>query len=624
MSKVFKYPNKNVLKTFSFTPAEQNVFNEFPRYSITFYDDENFAYRRQSFNGRPILSKIISDDFYPFNLSLSDRTNYISGQSNVLKVFFAKILVHKAMPQDSVGQNSNVFFLTRTQTLGTSKTIYYTVKCVEKNDQFTVYSSRISLNNSDFVNQSDGETFFTLVGDFSVSLNYPISLTINNSASTSIAETTTVPVYNTISTSVNNLNFYETVVVDFDYFQYSDSFNYNFSPLTLTLNDNIFSSTPVIYTTNTSTGTSIRFNFLTGYSVNNIKNFGLTLANSSTNYNPATDTLFVLTFRLDNGEFVTFNGCEIFNNIQSGFYNIVFDFIDVAWPGSFINYFILEIKTITSNVSSSYQITFLNFIKEVNNVNAFAVKTFSQESAQNNFTLQPNNESLLFENLKNKLLIKSSEIFSTVESLIKVKHDTNFLITTESSSIILPENSLIKTENIYVPIFDLNKNTKIKVFDTFESILTIKTLPSSYVELIDTYEDSDYILNGFEIKNPIYSKQIERKFLPSQEPTEQNKTIKINENIFSLTLSESFGFINRNVNFSGSVTNEIQIEDKYAKKFFAYIVCSDPVYVIYNEDVKLFSDKEIIELNLKHDLRTIILKSKSSFTIKKLLIVYEL
>jgi len=144
------------------------------------------------------------------------------------------------------------------------------------------------------------------------------------------------------------------------------------------------------------------------------------------------------------------------------------------------------------------------------------------------------------------------------------------------------------------------------------------------VELIDTYEDSDYILNGFQIKNPIYSKQIERKFLPSQEPTEQNKTIKINENIFSLTLSESFGFINRNVNFSGSVTNEIQIEDKYAKKFFAYIVCSDPVYVIYNEDVKIFSDKEIIELNLKHDLRTIILKSKSSFTIKKLLIVYEL
>jgi len=624
MSKVFKYPNKNVFKTFSFTPAEQNVFNEFPRYSITFYDDENFAYRRQSFNGRPILSKIISDDFYPFNLSLSDRTNYISGQSNVLKVFFAKILVHKAMPQDSVGKNSNVFFLTRTQTLGTSKTIYYTVKCVEKNDQFTVYSSRISLNNSDFVNQSDGETFFTLVGDFSVSLNYPINLTINNSASTSIAENTTTPVYNTISTSVNNLNFYETVVVDFDYFQYSDSFNYNFSPLTLTLNDNIFSSTPVIYTTNTSTGTSIRFNFLTGYSVNNIKNFGLTLANSSTNYNPATDTLFVLTFRLDNGEFVTFNGCEIFNNIQSGFYNIVFDFIDVAWPGSFINYFILEIKTITSNVSSSYQITFLNFIKEVNNVNAFAIKTFSQESAQNNFTLQPNNESLLFENLKNKLLIKSSEIFSTVESLIKVKHDTSFLITTESSSIILPENSLIKTENIYVPIFDLNKNTKVKVFDTFESILTIKTSPSNYVELIDTYEDSDYILNGFQIKNPIYSKQIERKFLPSQEPSTQNKTIKINENIFSLTLSESFGFINRNVNFSGSVTNEIQIEDKFAKKFFAYIVCSDPVYVIYNEDVKLFSDKEIIELNLKHDLRTIILKSKSSFTIKKLLIVYEL
>jgi hypothetical protein len=222
------------------------------------------------------------------------------------------------------------------------------------------------------------------------------------------------------------------------------------------------------------------------------------------------------------------------------------------------------------------------------------------------------------------MLIKSGEIFSTVESLIKVKDDTNFLITTQSSSIVLPENALIKTEKIYVPVFDLNKNTKVKVFDTFETILTIITLPSNYIELVDTYEDSDYILNGFQIKNPIYSKQIQRKFLPPQEPNIENKSIEINQNVFALSCSKSFGFINKNINFSGSVANEIKITDKFADKIYAYIVCSDPVYVIYNEDVKLFSDKEIIELNLKHDLPTIILKSKSSFTIKKLLIVYEL
>ena len=87
----FKYPKKSAFKTLSFTPTEQAVLNEFPRYSISFFDDENFQYKRQAKNGNQILSKVISDDFYPFNLSNSDKTNYINGQSNTLKIFYAKI-----------------------------------------------------------------------------------------------------------------------------------------------------------------------------------------------------------------------------------------------------------------------------------------------------------------------------------------------------------------------------------------------------------------------------------------------------------------------------------------------------------------------------------------------------
>ncbi len=622
LSTIYKYPNKNAFKAFSFSPSEQTVFNEFPRYSITFYDDQNFTYRRQSINGKPVLSKIISDDFYPFNLSYTDRTNYISGQSNVLKVFYAKILVYKAITQDTVNATSTVFYLTRTQTLGTSKTVYYSVKCVEKNDQYTVYSSRISLNNSDFVNQYDGEAFFTLVGDFSVSLNYPISLTINNSATSSISETTTSAVYNTISTSVNNLNFYENVPVNFDYYQYSDSFDFNFSPLALTLSDTLFSTTSTIYTTNTSSGTSIRFNFIEGYSVASLYNFALTIANDSAGFNPAVDTLFTLTFRLSNGEFVSLNACEIFNNFVSGYFNIVFNFEGISWPDNFINYFILEIKTITT-LTQPYEITYLNFVSEVNNVNTFSLKTLSVKNQSEQYVFNPNNQKLLLSNLENQMIIQSSDIYSTVDTLLSVKDEANYLISTQSGEIELPENALIKTESIFIPVFNLEKNTKVKFHENYETIKMIKVLPSSFIDLVDVYENTDYVLNGFNIKNPFFSKNYERKILNKKQYNSELKSLSINNNIFQLLSDKKYAFIQKEINFLSEISNKIEIEDASAVSISMLFSCSEPVYLLYGDDVKIISDKEIIKINIKNDLSPLILKSKSSFSIKKLLILYE-
>jgi len=579
LSTIYKYPNKNAFKAFSFSPSEQTVFNEFPRYSITFYDDQNFTYRRQSINGKPVLSKIISDDFYPFNLSYTDRTNYISGQSNVLKVFYAKILVYKAITQDTVNATSTVFYLTRTQTLGVSKTVYYSVKCVEKNDQYTVYSSRISLNNSDFVNQYDGEAFFTLVGDFSVSLNYPISLTINNSATSSISETTTSAVYNTISTSVNNLNFYENVPVNFDYYQYSDS-------------------------------------------VASLYNFALTIANDSAGFNPAVDTLFTLTFRLSNGEFVSLNACEIFNNFVSGYFNIVFNFEGISWPDNFINYFILEIKTITT-LTQPYEITYLNFVSEVNNVNTFSLKTLSVKNQSEQYVFNPNNQKLLLSNLENQMIIQSSDIYSTVDTLLSVKDEANYLISTQSGEIELPENALIKTESIFIPVFNLEKNTKVKFHENYETIKMIKVLPSSFIDLVDVYENTDYALNGFNIKNPFFSKNYERKILNKKQYNSELKSLSINNNIFQLLSDKKYAFIQKEINFLSEISNKIEIEDASAVSISMLFSCSEPVYLLYGDDVKIISDKEIIKINLKNDLSPLILKSKSSFSIKKLLILYE-
>jgi hypothetical protein len=614
---------ENSFRAASFTPAEQPVFNEFPRYSITFYDDQDFKYKRQSVDGKPVLSKIISDDFYPFNLSYNDRTNYIAGRSNTLKVFFAKILVYKSISQDSVGQTSNVFYLTRTQNLGNAKTVYYSVQCVEKNSQYTVYSSRIQLNNSDFINQFDGEAFFTLVGNFSVSLEYPISLTINNTATTSIIPTTTTPVYNTIDTKVNNLNFYSNVVVNFDYYQYSDSFDYDFSPLSITLTNETFSSEPVIYTTNTSSGTSIRFNFLEGYSIANLNNFALTLTNSSAGYNPNNDTLFSLTFRLSNGEFLSVNACEIFNNFETNYFNVVFDFNDVIWPGSYINYFILEIKTLTSVVTNPYSITYLNFVKESSSVNSLSLKSFSILSDNSTYTYNLLKEKVDVSSLNNQLVILNGGMFSTVEALLKIKDDSNFQITTQYGSIILPESALVKTENNFVPVFDLQKNMKVRYNDLLEPIISIKVMTSSFVTMIDTYDEEDYFLNGYLVKNPFFSKIVEREILGKKYYDVSFSEIEINQKNLQVKKDAKFSFSNEEIFLKENFSNEILIRNTSSVEFSALISCSSPVLFGYDKDVKSFSDQEIIKLKLKNDLTPIILKSKDSFSIKKLLIIHE-
>ena len=618
----FKYA-KNAFQAYSFTPSEQSVFNEFPRYSITFYDDQDFKFKRQSVNGKSVLSKIISDDFYPFNLSYEDRTNYISGKSNVLKVFFAKILVYKTIAQDTVGQTSNVFYLTRTQTLGNSTTLYYSVRCIEKNSQYTVYSSRISLNNSDFVNQFDGEAFFTLVGDFSVNLEYPISLTLLDASTTSIFMTTTTPILNTIDASVNSLNFYENVVVNFDYYQYSDSFDYNFEPLNLTLTTEVFSSSPNLYTTNTSGGTSIRFNFLEGYPVSNLTNFALTLTNASVGYNPNTDTLFTLTFKFSNGDFISVNACEIFNNFQNNYYNIVFNFSDVIWPDNFINYFILEIKTLAISVTLPYTITYLNFVKEQSSVSSFSFKSFSTQSEASIYTYSPVKTKIDIDSLENQSLVLGSDIFSVVDTVFKIKDDSNFQITTQSGSVILPESALLKSENIYIPVFNLQKGTKIRTLDSFESITSIKVLSPSFIEMIDTYAEEDYFINGFLVKNPFFTKSVERRILTKKQYNTNLDKIEIDQNLIPMHSDGLFSFLNKELFFKENLSSEIFVHSQSASTFKALIASSAPVIMEYDKNVKSFNNKEIIEIKLKNDLTPIILKSTKSFSIKKLLITNE-
>lgn len=613
----FKYPKKNNFKTLSFTPSEQTILNEIPRYSLSFYDDQNFTYKRQSKNGRQILSKVISDDFYPFNLSSSDRTNYINGQENNLKVFFVKILVYKSIVQDTIGQTSNVFYLTRTQSLGQYKTVYYLVTCIGKNDNFTTYSAKIPLKNSDYIFQYDGETFFTLVGDYSVSLSYPISLTINNSASTSISQTTNTPVFKTISSQNNNLNFFENVTTAFNYFQYSDSFDFDFQPLNITLSNNLFNTVSTIYTTNNNQGTSIRFNFLKGYNFSTLKYFGLTIKNTSLNYNPANDTQFLLNFKTSDENFTIIDACSIFENASAGFFNVIFDFDNVVFPSNILNYLILEIKTSSGLVTDSYQISYMNFIKKVANTSSFSVKSLNTTKNLNNFTLNPVKRELSFESLSKQTILLSDSLYSSVDCLIYIEDEANYEIKTKSSSIILPESCLIKTDKLYVPIFNLKKNTSIYYFEKLEVVESIKILPPSKLELIDTDDNSDYVFNGYKIKNPFYLRKVERKLLPVL--NKEMSFIEINRERVAINKYDNLGWITEDLNlhsenyfyFPGNVS-EVRLMFKSSSEVLFENSNNFSVDMINN----------VYILKNKNDLSNVVLKCKSSLVIKKMLLIY--
>lgn len=590
---------------------------------MSFYDDQNFTYLRQSNEGKAILSKIISDNFYPYNLSNEDRTNYITGQSNNLKIIFVKILVFKSVSQDTVGTTSKLFYLTKTQSTGEIETVYYTIRCVAKDERATTYSARISLQNSDFISNIDGETLFSLVGDFNVSLSYPVNITIDNAASTSIPQTTTTPVYQTVATKLNTINYYENVFTNYSYFEYSNDFNFNFQGVNLVVNNNLFSTNNTIYTTTSSSGVSLRLNFPTPLAFSGLSAFGLTLKNTDVNYNPENNTSFTIYFRSNTGAFFTVNACEFLQNSTSGYYNIVFDFENSIFPGSFINYLILEIKTTNSSISGNYQITYMNFIRKAPNVSGFAFRSLSVQNNEYQ-TQSPFDESIEVDALYDHSLIKSSDLYSTVESLIQVEENSNYEITTAPSSVVIPENYYLKTNSGYMIAELLTKQNILIVNDKPEQILSIKILPPSKLELIDIYENSDYVLNGFYVKNPIGSFNFSKGVLASKKTSyEDFAYIQVDgAKYFLKKIGEYFVLENAIKLPRGNHT--IQMQNFKNKKTKWLLSSPENVEITYDTKQIINGDKQIIELNLKDDKADVFLNSNSESTIDKIIIQYEI
>lgn len=538
----FLYPKKNnIFKTAQY--SSQIVSNDLPKYSISVYDDSLFKYKRQSKNGSQILSNIISDDFFPKEISSENKTNYIEGVSGASKIFYLKILVNKPIAEDSPGNYSKIFYLAKTQIFGSISTVYYSVRCIEKNQNFTVYTSVISIKKSDFVTQFDGEVFLNLVGDYDVEIQIPIDLQINNSASSSISQVSSA-VPQTLSATANYSAYFQTFPVTFDYYEYSDNRDFNYQYINLNLTNSLFSTTNPLIISKLSSGISLRLTFSGSYNISDFNYFGLTITNSDPNYNPNADTIFKLVFTTVENEIISVEECKILSNINSGYYNVIFKLVNIEPNLNNLNYVVIQIIS-TRTLTQSYTISYLNFINPIT-VGAFSAKSINNSNEYELFTFDPCNNLLNINQLKNQELIQSNNLFSTVETLLEVKDEIVYEIITQSGEILLPENAMIFTENDFLPVYSINKKTLIFYNKVLEPIKSIKIKPPKILKLIDVYENDNYILNGFCIKNPLFLKNFNRIFLERID-SRKIDNFQINSVKYFLTLTEKYSYFSENI-----------------------------------------------------------------------------
>ena len=597
-----------------FAPVKQTTLNGFPRYSIVIYDDPNFLYKRQSINGKQVMSNIISDDYYAFSPSNTDRVNYILGQNSQNKIYYIKILVHKQIIEDTVGQISNVLVLSKTQTLGKSSTKYYGITCIEKNQLYTSYSTSISIISSDFINQSDGLVYLTLVGDYSVTYNYPLNLTITNNAPTTIPQQSTT-VTPTIAVFPNNYSqYFKTSSTAFGLFEYSNTFDYNFTSQSLVLNTILFNTTTTGVFITGNTGSLIRLTPSNLSTIFNEQYFGVTISNTDATYSPSRDTYFYLIIRTKGGAIIKTEPSKILNNNVSGYYNVIFNFKNTIIGVDYLDYVLLEVKTrSTSTITTPYQISYMSFITPADS----SFKVFSVKSINESYCLTPFGDQIYFDDIKKNTLIKTSNFFSTVESLILVNDEIIYEITTQMSVIRLPENAMIKTDQDFLPVYSLTKSNTVYYNDSLISIEALRIMPPSECTLVDTYEDSDYSYNGFYVKNPLYLKNFQKHFLGIINKSNYIKNVNIDGVDYPAELCDQYYTLN-NIHLEPFTVHNITFHPDSTKVVIFYNGASD--ITVKNNNITDVIQKLkycVCKLDSSH---TIEIKSNSSVEIIKMLI----
>ncbi len=600
------YPKKKGFKASALD--SQSVTRGFPAYSISLYDDPEFIFKRQSINGAQILSNIISDDLYPITESSQDKSNYDIGFGTLSKLFYVKVLVYKNIAQDIVDDYSNVFSLTKTQNFGNTNTVYYPIRCIAKNSAFTEYSATISLLNSDFVNDFDGYIYLNLEADYDFRISTSIGINITDSATTSLTQSAT-PVTATIASKSNGKQFFTADNKTFKFIEQSNNFDFNYQAIVVNLTSSLFSTANVIATT-PSTGSFFRFTFNNEETLSDLKYFAVTFRNVTPSYDPFSDTGFRIIFSDINGNKISFENCTILENKVSGYYDIIFTLHDVPDFTEFLNYMILEIQ---SNVAltSSYEITFLYFLQKSQSTQAFTAMAL-KINLPDIYTYDPLGSKIDSQELREGHLLQSSDLFNTVENIITCHKEVCYEITVDDFKVELPEFCSIKADTGYKIVNSISRSTPIYTINGLKTPKNIRVKPPRDIRILDVRSNSDYVLNGFYIKNPIYLKDLSREILPKINYSQEN-FFRIDRKKYFFSEYTDLGFYEYDIILPENIIHVFSFPEKTEIKM--YLDNEEEILIKTNFAQKIQPGKQTFTTSSN----SFTMKSSKSIVVKKII-----
>lgn len=594
--------------------ADRMSITEFPSYSISIYDDPNLIYKRQSISDKQILSNIVSDEFYETDES-AFLNNYQNGETYETMTYYVKVVVDKNISEDTVlNTPSNVFFLSRTQIFFSVVTNNYVLYLKEKTDKYTIYTTSFSIPRTDFIKNFDGNVYLNLVGEFDVEYSLPINIEISNTPSTSLPQTTTTQVIKTLSSKASNTQYFKNYPTVFGRYFVSDSFDYNFEQISLTLNNNIFSTSTQIYQTNSSLGAMLRMDLNGESLLDSFDYYAFTFKNDDALFDPSNDATFSLKIHLDSGKTLSLDSWTVLENNISNYYNVVFDLSLLAEVG-FVDYIIIEIRTTNDSIAGKYSITYANFATI--NTDTIRIQSLMKTfSASEPITHDVYGGALALEDLKNHSIINSIGGFSIVQNSIEFNSDLNYLIKTQESSIFLPDSSQILTKDGMKYVDGLTKKDLLYYKGDYETIQNISVKVNQNYNVFETYNNDEFDYLGFIVKLPAIAKNYKRNILPKNNITQTLDSITIDGKKYFFKSDGKTRFINDNIELQKENIHEIQCPRHVKIK----VSHSQPITA---EDIKVFaidSGKSfcVLDRNIKGKI-----KSTANLSINKILVIDE-
>jgi len=596
------YPKKNIVRalfdTFDFSPVTST--QNFPRYSISIYDDPNFLYPRQQVNGKQVLSIIDSDFNYSFgSISTIEASNYINGVASYSKTFYLKILVNQNIAGDTISEVSNFFVLSATNTYGTSNIKYYPVTCLSKDSFYTIYTTTITFVNSDFNIYIDGNVFLNLISDFSLSLKYPIQITATNpsfSALTSNINASTQSLTGGASSPYFSIKNYTTS------YGYSSNYSqFSFIPLNYSNSVSLFNTTSKVLKFNDN-GALIKISFTTAQLISTLNYFGFTFTNSSGLFNAQSSAIYSLIIRTNLGNVYRLETCKIINNMTSGYYNAVFEFSNLFFSSEYVDYILLEVQPLI-NLNSTYTITFFSFLNSINN----SYNAFNLPSEIYTYDFASNKINILDVHLGD--ILYTHDKYQEVQSKIEIANN-NYQLKINTFSIILPADAFLLTPQGYQEVSSAQG-----LIETTNGYLLLESKTPTDKKSTLLNHSGNYIINEVFVKNPIYLKDFSAYILP--EKTFNATEIHING--ISYKARENDYLILKNIQLDDNTIHDIFFNNSKYTKVFIELETEQTLFINY-EDKKIKLKNNLFLFNIDKNTKSFTMKSEELIVINFLII----